>query len=106
MDIKEYRKILEDPAPELEALRRRAYARLEDGNQITNHETWHFVFIVVRQLSKMAEEWDMAAAMASQPSGDRMDAYYETSKNAKRVLIAQMILIIREELDNLAAKGK
>lgn len=106
MDIKEYRKILEDPAPELEALRRRAYARLEDGNHITDHETWHFVFIVVRQLSKMAEEWDMAVDMANYNSGDQMDAYYRASKNAKRVLIAQMILIIREELDNLAAKGK
>lgn len=108
IDLELYKQIQNDPATEMKALSRRAYAFLEDGQHITDHVTWHFVFMIIRQLGKMAEEWDMAADLASDlanhTSGDQMDLYYKTSMNAKRVLITQSLAIMREELDNLDAK--
>lgn len=104
IDLELYKKIQNDPATEICALSRRAYTFLEDGNHITDHVTWHFVFMIIRQLGKMAEEWDMAVAMVEDPGPTTMMDYYMTTMNAKRVLITQNVAIIREELDNLDAK--
>lgn len=104
IDLELYKQIQNDPATEMKALSRRAYAFLEDGNHITDHVTWHFVFMIIRQLGKMAEEWDMAVAMVEDPGPTTMMDYYMTTMNAKRVLITQSLAIMREELDNLDAK--
>lgn len=104
IDLELYKQIQNDPATEMKALSRRAYAFLEDGQHITDHVTWHFVFMIIRQLGKMAEEWDMAVAMVEDPGPTTMMDYYMTTMNAKRVLITQSLAIIREELDNLDAK--
>lgn len=106
IDLELYKQIQNDPATEMKALSRRAYAFLEDGAHITDHVTWHFVFMIIRQLGKMAEEWDMALAMTECGTGvsDVMQQYYATSASAKRVLITQSLAIMREELDNLDAK--
>lgn len=101
MEINEYRKILEDPAAEAEALRRRCYAYLEDSQYITNKPLFRFVYATISMLGDLREEWEYAKAQADDSDPDALVRYWIICMEAKRVVLAKALYHFREQLDIL-----
>ena len=108
LDIGVYQKILDDPLAEYELLRKRVVSYLQDSVMVTNHTEFHFVMMVWSMLHRLAQEFSMSlgdeqAADAGQVSHDTQMRYRGKS-DGQRVLVAQLLKVIRENLDELDSK--
>lgn len=104
IDLPEYKKILNDPEAELEALAKRIIPWLEDSQHITNHAMYCFVMMAWSQLGRLAEELAISKSMAQDKDPcQAMRKYYEDTYHGKKSAAMICIRAIRESMDALDA---
>ena len=107
ISIEDYQKILDDPLAEYENLRKRVVPFLQDSQHITNEVSYHFVLMVWSMLHRLAQEFSMSLGddeREAGPGSPDTQIWFRAKADGHRVMMTQMLKIIRENVDELDAK--